>query len=127
MKMPQSNPALRTVAMPSDTNANGDIFGGWVMSQMDIAGAIPAIRRANGRVATVAVDSMRFHRPVQVGDLVSCFAELVKTGNTSVTVHVDTWAERRTNGEPVKVTEGTFVYVAINDKGEPRPVDEPVD
>ena len=127
MKMPLSNPALRTVALPSDTNANGDIFGGWVMSQMEIAGAIPAIRRANGRVATVAVDSMRFHRPVQVGDLVSCFAELVKTGNTSVTVHVDTWAERRTNGEPVKVTEGTFVYVAINDKGEPRPVDEPVD
>ena len=118
MEMPSSNPALRTVAMPADTNANGDIFGGWVMAQMDIAGAIPAIRKANGRVATVAVDSMRFHRPIQVGDLVSCFAEIVKIGRTSITVHVDTWAERRTNGKAVKVTEGNFVYVAIDKKGE---------
>ena len=124
MEMPSSNPALRTVAMPADTNANGDIFGGWVMAQMDIAGAIPAIRKANGRVATVAVDSMRFHRPIQVGDLVSCFAEIVKIGRTSITVHVDTWAERRTNGKAVKVTEGNFVYVAIDKKGEPRPVED---
>lgn len=124
MKMPTSNPALRTVAMPADTNANGDIFGGWVMSQMDIAGAIPAIREANGRVATVAVDSMRFHRPIQVGDLVSCFAEIIKVGRTSISVNVDTWAERRTNGKAVKVTEGTFVYVAIDDDGDPRPVED---
>ncbi|MDA9009057.1 acyl-CoA thioesterase [Alphaproteobacteria bacterium] len=124
MKMPTSNPALRTVAMPADTNANGDIFGGWVMSQMDIAGAIPAIREANGRVATVAVDSMRFHRPIQVGDLVSCFAEVIKVGRTSISVKVDTWAERRTNGKAVKVTDGTFVYVAIDDDGDPRPVED---
>ncbi len=119
MEMPSAIPALRTVAMPADTNGNGDIFGGWVLSQMDIAGAVPAIRAANGRIATVAVDGMRFHRPIQVGDLVSCFAEITKIGNTSITVNVETWSQRRLNGEAVKVTEGTFVYVAIDDNGKP--------
>jgi acyl-CoA thioesterase YciA len=124
MDMPKSIPALKTVAMPADTNANGDIFGGWVMSQMDIAGSVPAIQKANGRVATVAVDGMRFHKPIQVGDLVSCFTTIERIGNTSITINVETWAERKTNGDAVKVTEGKFVYVAIDNWGQPRSVED---
>ena len=116
------DPALRTLAMPADANPNGDIFGGWVLAQMDLAGAVPAAHHANGRIATVAVDAMRFHKPVFVGDLVSCYAKIVKIGTTSMSVHVETWAERRLDGAEVKVTEGTYVYVAIDDKGRPRPV-----
>jgi acyl-CoA thioesterase YciA len=122
---PAGEPALKTVAMPGDANPNGDIFGGWVMAQMDLAGAVPAVRRARGRVATVAVEGMRFHKPVFVGDLVSCYAELVKVGRSSVTVRVETWAERRIVQERVKVTEGVFVYVAIDDEGGKRPLPEP--
>lgn len=121
---PAGEPAIRTLAIPADTNPNGDIFGGWLMAQMDIAGAVAAVRRARGRVATVAVASMSFHKPVLVGDLVSCYAEIVKIGRTSVTVTVDTWIDRR-NGESYHVTEGTFVYVALDDQGRPRPVDAP--
>jgi len=113
-------PALRTLAMPGDANPNGDIFGGWVLSQMDLAGAVPAVRRAQGRVATVAVDAMRFHRPIFIGDLVSCYAWIEKEGTTSVAVHVETWAGRRDNRTPVRVTEGTFVYVAIDEKGQKK-------
>ncbi len=119
---PAGEPAIRTVAMPADTNPNGDIFGGWLMAQMDTAGAVAAVRRARGRVATVAVAGMSFHQPVLVGDLVSCYAKIVKVGRTSMTVTVETWIDRH-NGDSYKVTEGTFVYVALDDQGHPRPVD----
>ncbi|WP_119165774.1 acyl-CoA thioesterase [Algihabitans albus] len=121
---PDGEPALKTVAMPGDANPNGDIFGGWVMAQMDLAGAVPAVRRAQGRVATVAVEAMRFHKPVFVGDLVSCYADLVTVGRTSMTVRVETWAERRIVQERVKVTEGIFVYVAIDETGGKRSIPE---
>jgi acyl-CoA thioesterase YciA len=117
-------PALRTFAMPANANANGDIFGGWLMAQMDLAGAVAAIRRAHGRVATVAVDAMTFHLPVNVGDLVSCYADVVKVGRSSMTVKVETWVERRGGGATEKVTEGTFTFVAIDGQGKPRPVDD---
>lgn len=120
----RGEPALRALAMPADANPNGDIFGGWVLAQMDLAGAVPAARRAKGRIATVAVDAMRFHRPVFIGDLVSCYARIVKTGTTSISVLVETFAERRLDGSEVKVTEGTFVYVAIDKEGRPRPIPE---
>jgi len=119
---PDRQPALRTLAMPADANPNGDIFGGWVLSQMDVAGGVPAVARAQGRVATVAVEAMRFHQPVFIGDLVSCYAEIMRVGTTSITVHIQTWARRRRGGEGVLVTEGTFVYVAIDEEGRPRPV-----
>jgi len=120
---PAREPALRTFAMPADANPNGDIFGGWLMAQMDLAGAVAAMRRAGGRVATVAVDAMTFHKPVFVGDLVSCYAELVKVGRTSLTVKIETWVERRADARLEKVTEATFTYVAIDQNGRPRPVD----
>jgi len=116
-------PALRNFAMPADANPNGDIFGGWLMAQMDLAGAVAAKRRARGRVATVAVDAMTFHKPVFVGDLVSCYAELVKVGRTSMIVKIETWVERRTTQAIEKVTQATFTYVAIDQQGRPRPVD----
>ncbi len=119
---PPREPAVRTLAMPADANPSGDIFGGWLMSQMDIAGGIAANARARGRVATVAVDGMEFHLPVNVGDLVSCYTDIVRVGRTSITVHVETFARRRQGGETVKVTEGTFVYVALDAEGRPRPV-----
>ncbi|MGH6948865.1 MAG: acyl-CoA thioesterase [Kiloniellales bacterium] len=121
-KPPTLEPALRTLAMPADSNPSGDIFGGWVLAQMDLAGSVPAAERADGRVATVAVDAMRFHRPIFVGDLVSCYATILKTGTTSITVRIETWARRRRRDEDVKVTEGTFVYVAIDPEGRPRPL-----
>ncbi|WP_366555366.1 acyl-CoA thioesterase [Aquibaculum sediminis] len=117
---PREQPALRTQAMPADANVNGDIFGGWVLAQMDLAGAVPAHARARGRIATVAVEAMRFHKPVFVGDLVSCYARLARVGTTSLTVVIETWAKRHLSDEEVKVTEGTFVYVAIDDQGRPR-------
>ena len=117
---PGSEPALRIFAMPKDANANGDVFGGWVMSQMDLAGAVPAVDRAGGRIATVAVDAMRFHQPIAVGDLVTCYATIESVGKTSISVKVETWAKRRRTTDQVKVTEGTFVYVAINDNGAKR-------
>ena len=115
-------PALRTIAMPADANPAGDIFGGWVLSQMDLAGGVIAHRRAQGRAATVAVTGMTFHLPVFVGDEVSCYAEIVKVGRTSITVKIESWARRHVTGERVKVTEGTFTYVAIGADRKPRPV-----
>lgn len=117
---PGSEPALRVFAMPKDANANGDVFGGWVMSQMDLAGAVPAVERAGGRIATVAVNAMRFHQPIAVGDLVTCYADIANTGTTSISVKVETWAKRRRTSTQVKVTEGTFVYVAIDENGAKR-------
>ncbi len=121
--LPTGMPTLRVMPMPSDANIHGDVFGGWIMAQVDIAGAIIAARRANGRVATIAVNSFLFKQPVFVGDLLSFYAELVKVGNTSVTVQVEVYAERFSDqGEYVKVTEATLTYVAIDENGRPRPL-----
>jgi acyl-CoA thioesterase YciA len=117
-----AEPALRSIAMPADANPDGDIFGGWVLSQMDLAGGTMARQRAKGRVATVAVNAMTFLLPVYVGDDVSCYARIDKVGRTSITVCIETWAQRRDGGERVKVTEGTFVYVAIGENRKPREV-----
>ncbi|MDJ0609144.1 MAG: acyl-CoA thioesterase [Kiloniellales bacterium] len=121
---PRGDLATRTLAMPADANPNGDIFGGWVMAQMDIAGGITAVQRAGGRVATVAVDAMSFHLPVYVGDVLCVYADLERVGRTSMTFYLEAWAMRRAKEERVKVTEGRFTFVAIDDEGRPRPVPE---
>lgn len=108
--------------MPANANPSGDIFGGWIMSQMDIAGGIHAYEVAKGRVATVAVDAMTFHLPVYVGDVVSCYCSTVRIGTTSIAVLVETWVRRRSNAAVEKVTEGRFTFVAIDADGRPRPV-----
>lgn len=115
-------PILRMVPQPADMNGNGDIFGGWVLAQMDIAGGTVASRAAHGRVATVAITAMSFVQPIKVGDLVSIYGEVRKIGNTSVTVWLETVVERRLDPTAIRVTEGTFVFVAIDDDGKPRPV-----
>jgi len=120
----EAEASLRTVAMPANANPSGDIFGGWIMSQMDIAGGIHAYEVAKGRVATVAVDAMTSHLPVYVGDVVSCYCTTIKIGTTSIAVMVETWVSRRSTGELEKVTEGRFTFVAIDVKGRPRPVPE---
>ena len=117
---PRGELAIRTLAMPADTNPAGDIFGGWLLSQMDIAGGLVAAGRARGRTATVAVEAMAFHRPVFVGDVVCCYGEVVRTGTTSVSVRVEVWAMRRVGDERVQVTEGVFTYVAIDETRRPR-------
>ncbi len=113
-------PTLRVVPMPSDANYTGDIFGGWIMSQVDIAGAIPAIELAKGRVATVAVNSFVFKQPVMIGDVVSFYAEVARVGRTSITVDVEVYARRRASDDAVKVTEATLTYVAVDDERRPR-------
>jgi acyl-CoA thioesterase YciA len=119
--MPVREPALRVVPMPGDANYHGDIFGGWIMSQVDIAGSIPASRRARGRVATVAVNSFVFKQPVEIGDLVSFFAEISHVGRTSVTVDVEVYAQRNPTDEvTVKVTEASLTYVAVGKDRRPR-------
>ena len=112
----------RVIAMPADTNPEGDIFGGWLLAQMDLAGSTPAFNHARGRCATVAVDAMVFHQPVKVGDEVSLYARVVKVGRTSIRVHVEAWKRRRNDehAEAVRVTEGVFTYVAIGDDKRPR-------
>jgi acyl-CoA thioesterase YciA len=122
MNGPPNEPALRAIAMPADANPSGDIFGGWVLSQMDLAGGSVAGRRAQGRVATVAITGMTFLLPVFVGDEVSCHVTIVKTGRTSITVKVESWARRSLSGERVNVTEGLFTYVAIGPDRRPRPL-----
>jgi acyl-CoA thioesterase YciA len=118
----RGEPAVRTLAMPADTNPSGDIFGGWVLAQMDLAAGIVAAQRAKGRVATAALDGMSFHKPVYVGDLVSCYAKVVHIGRSSMVVQVDTFVLRSRTGDEVKVTEGRFTLVAIDEQGRPRPV-----
>jgi acyl-CoA thioesterase YciA len=108
-------PAIRTIAMPADANPNGDIFGGWILSQMDVAGGMVAFRRAQGRVATVGIEAMKFHQPVLIGDEVSCFCTISRVGRTSVAVKVETWVRRGRAQEAVKVTEGVYTYVAIGE------------
>jgi acyl-CoA thioesterase YciA len=122
-KLPAKQPALRVLPMPADANQNGDIFGGWIMSQVDIAGGVVAGRLARGRVATVAVKEFVFKEPVQIGDLLSFFVDVERIGNTSITVNVEVYAERRpSDPKVVKVTEATLTYVAIDGAGQPRPV-----
>jgi len=114
---------LKVIPMPADTNSNGDIFGGWVMAQVDLAGSVLPARRIRGRMATVAVNEFIFKQPVRVGDLLSFFAEVTRVGNTSMTIRVEVFAESiRTQGRYVKVTEATLTYVAIDEQGRPRPI-----
>ena len=119
---PEEEPALRTIAMPEDTNAEGDIFGGWLLSQMDLSGASVATRRADARVVTVGIESMTFHKPVFVGDELSCYASVRKLGRTSLTVDIEAWVRRSRRDEFILVTEGLFTYVAVDDDRNPRPV-----
>lgn len=118
----RGEPVIRTAPMPSDMNSNGDIFGGWVLSQMDIAGGIVAARRSQGRTVTVAVDAMTFLQPIKVGDVVSIYAKVVRVGRTSMSVKLETIVVRRLDPTEIKVTEGTFTFVAIDENGRPRPV-----
>lgn len=119
---PSGEPMIRTVAMPADTNPQGDIFGGWLMSQMDLAGGIAAGRLARGRVATVAVDGMEFHFPVKVGDEVSVWAELLAVGRSSMRWQVSAWRRPRDSERHTRVTQAVFTFVALDSDGKPRPV-----
>ncbi|MGA8759987.1 MAG: acyl-CoA thioesterase [Stellaceae bacterium] len=120
---PNSAPLIRVVAMPADANPNGDIFGGWLLAQMDLAGGNLAVQRARGRCATVAVDAMVFHEPVFVGDEVSCYGEVIRTGRTSITTRIEAWRRNLFSGEVRKVTEAIFTYVALGDDRRPRPLE----
>jgi acyl-CoA thioesterase YciA len=119
---PQGELTVRLIAMPGDTNANGDIFGGWVLSQMDQAGGIAAVERAQGRVVTVAVEAMTFIRPVKVGDVLCVYTSVDHVGRTSMKVHIEAWAQRFRTHLREKVTDATFTFVAIDEEGRPRPV-----
>ena len=119
---PRGDLTTRTLAMPADANPSGDIFGGWVLSQMDIAGGICAGAQAKGRVATVAINAMTFIRPVYVGDVLCVYARLAHEGRTSMAIDIEAWALRGRIGERVKVTEGRFIFVAIDSEGKPRPL-----
>ncbi|NDP41860.1 MAG: acyl-CoA thioesterase [Aromatoleum sp.] len=122
-RLPDREPALRVMPMPADVNQNGDIFGGWIMAQVDIAGSIPASRRARGRIATVGVNSFAFKQPVLIGDLVSFYAEIARVGRTSITVNVEVYAQRNPGEEvTVKVTEATLTYVAVGEDRRPREI-----
>ncbi|MDP3562486.1 MAG: acyl-CoA thioesterase [Legionellaceae bacterium] len=122
MNKPHGELVIQTLAMPCTTNPNGDIFGGWLVSQMDLAGGVLAKRITQGRVVTVAIDSMSFKKPVHVGNLVCCYASLVSSGNTSVTIDIEVWTETlTTQEEKIKVTEGRFIFVAIDEHRNPRP------
>ncbi|RED18515.1 acyl-CoA thioester hydrolase YciA [Pontivivens insulae] len=123
---PQGRLALQTIAMPADTNANGDIFGGWLMAQMDLGSSVLARTRARGRVATVAVEGMTFLKPVHVGDLVSIHAEMLREGNTSMRIGVEVWVTRQPEGVRLKMTEGIFTFVAVDETGAKRPLPEEV-
>ena len=116
--------ALQTVAMPKDTNASGDIFGGWLLSQMDIAGLITAMKVADGRASTVAIDGMAFLTPVHVGAVVSCYCEVLDIGRSSIRILVEVWINSQHSGDPLKVTEGEFVFVAIDQNGRTRAIQQ---
>jgi len=113
---------IRTLAMPADTNQNGDIFGGWLLSQMDVAGGVFATNTTKTRAVTVAIEAMNFRKPVYVGDLVSVYATLVRVGRTSITVRLEAWVTRRKESQLILVTDGHFTYVSIDDHGRPQPV-----
>ncbi|HGN1707181.1 TPA: acyl-CoA thioester hydrolase YciA [Providencia rettgeri] len=123
MQLPNGELVLRTLAMPADTNANGDIFGGWLMSQMDIGGAILAKEIALGRVVTVAVNGIKFQKPVAVGDVVCCYARCLKTGKSSITINIEVWVKKVATepvGQRYRATDAVFTYVAVNDDNTPR-------
>ena len=119
---PSGDLCIRTLAMPADTNANGDIFGGWLLSQMDVGGGIFASKVAKSRTVTVAIEAMNFRKAVFVGDLVSVYATLVRIGRTSVTVHLEAWVVRRREMQSILVTDGNFTYVSIDDQGHPQAI-----
>jgi len=119
---PTGDLTVKVVAMPADTNANGDIFGGWVLSQMDMAGGIAGVEQARGRVVTINVHSMTFIRPVRVGDVLSVYTEVASIGRTSMKIHIEAWAKRFLSHELEKVTDAIFTFVAIDDNGRPRPI-----
>ncbi|MEL6126312.1 MAG: acyl-CoA thioesterase [Pseudomonadota bacterium] len=119
---PTGTLALQTIAMPGDTNANGDIFGGWLMAQMDLGSSVLARTRARGRVATVAVDAMTFYKPVHVGDLVSIYGAMQREGTTSMRVGVEVWVTRQPSGDVLKMTEAVFTFVAVDEAGNKRPL-----
>ena len=119
---PRGELVIQTIAMPKDTNASGDIFGGWLMSQMDLGSSILAGKTANSRVVTVAMEAMSFLQPVRVGDTVACYAWVEKIGRTSMTIPVEVWARRYRSGEQIRVTHGVFTYVAVDADGKPIPV-----
>jgi acyl-CoA thioesterase YciA len=119
---PTGEPALRAIAMPADANPSGDIFGGWLLAQMDLAGGTVAAERAQGRVATVAIEGMVFHKPVHVGDRVSCHAQVTRVGRTSISVTIEAWRQSHHGGAQTKVTQGVFTYVAIDGNRRPRTV-----
>ncbi len=122
IKLPENRiPAIRVVAMPANTNASGDIFGGWIMSQVDLAGSVCAYEKSKGRIVTIAVNSFKFHKPVFVGDLISCYASVKKIGNTSITIDVEVFAQRsREKDNCIKVTEASLTYVAVDENRKPR-------
>jgi acyl-CoA thioesterase YciA len=119
---PSGQLTLQTIAMPADTNANGDIFGGWLMAQMDLGCSVPSRTRARGRVATIAVEGMTFHRPVRVGDVLSIYTGIVREGSTSMVVNCEAWITRQPSGERAKVTEARFIFVAVDETGRKRPL-----
>ena len=121
-EIPRGTLTVRISAMPADTNANGDIFGGWVLSRMDQAGGIAGVERARGRVVTIALDAMTFIRPVRVGDVLEVYTEIEHIGRTSMKIHVEAWARRFETHHHEKVTDGNFTFVAIDDNGRPRPI-----
>ncbi|MGF1446276.1 MAG: acyl-CoA thioesterase [Pikeienuella sp.] len=121
-RRPTGEISLQTIAMPADTNANGDIFGGWLMAQMDLGAAVLARRRAQGRVATVAVEAMTFHKPVRVGDVVSIHAQMLREGRSSMRIGLEVWVMRQPGNARVRVTEATFTFVAIDESGQSRPL-----
>ena len=122
LEQPHGELTVRLIAMPADTNANGDIFGGWVLSQMDQAGGIAAVERAHGRVATIAVEAMTFIRPVKVGDVLCVYTSVDRVGRTSMKLHIEAWARRFSSHVREKVTDAYFTFVAIDENGRPRPV-----
>ncbi|HEY3911095.1 MAG TPA: acyl-CoA thioesterase [Stellaceae bacterium] len=127
LELPRAAPLVRVMAMPADANPNGDIFGGWLLAQMDLAGGSLAVQRARGRCATVAVDGMVFHQPVYVGDEVSCYGELVRTGRSSMTIRIEAWRRNLATGEVRKVTQAMFTYVALGDDRRPRALPPAID
>ena len=122
-KEPIGELSIRTIAMPGDTNPAGHIFGGWVLSQMDMAGAIHAGSLTRTRVVTIAVDSMKFHKPIHIGDEVSCYTSVELTGKTSLSIHIETWVRRERHGSPLMVTAGHFTYVSIDEDGAPAVIE----
>ncbi len=121
-RVPEGIISLRIMAMPKDANAEGNIFGGWVLSQMDMAGALHAYSHTNSRLATVAVEGMKFHKPVNVGDEVTCYTRIFRIGRTSISILIETWVRSPRNTVPQHVTSGTFVYVALDDSGQPMEI-----